>query len=91
MIPNRPNFGTGPGGGSATEERLQDAWDAKYAPDLETARRTIDVLLTERMGERDRIAACVLAENEACAEIAEQNSGPTLGIKIRARRQAMDR
>lgn len=48
MIPDRPNFGTGLGGGSATEERLQDEWDAKYAPDLKTARRTIDELLEER-------------------------------------------
>jgi len=53
MIPDRPNFGTSLGGGSATEERLQDAWDAKYAPDLETARRTIDELLAERAERRE--------------------------------------
>lgn len=54
MIPYRPDFGSSLAGGSAHETRLQDEWDAKYAPDLETARRTIDALLEERRARADR-------------------------------------
>lgn len=54
-IPRRPDYGSGMAGGSLTEQREQDAWDAKWAPDLRTARLTIERIIDER--------------SEVCAEI----------------------
>jgi hypothetical protein len=85
MIPDRPNFGNGPGGGSATEERMQDEWDAKYAPDLETARRTIDALLDERSDLQKDVVLLTAERNRARADIRalcddlRRIAGPVIG------------
>lgn len=53
---------------------------------IEALEHNVTSLIKELAFVRDYRDACVLAENEACATLAEQHGDLLLALKIRARR-----